>query len=64
MSPMDETATRVAKLGVLVSVAGVFLAVGLWVYLGLDLSLGLAGPMFGLVLLFYVTNDVYTTLTG
>ncbi|WP_324664516.1 hypothetical protein [Haloarcula sediminis] len=61
---MDETTMRALKLVALVGVAGVFLAVGLWVYLGPGLILGLAGPMFGLVLLLYVTNDLYATFIG
>ncbi len=61
---MDETAMRAVKLVALVGVAVVFLTAGLWVYLGLGLVLGLAGPTFSFVLLFYVTNDVYTALTG
>ena len=61
---MDGTTMRALKLVALVGVAGVFLVAGLWVYLGPSLVLGLAGPTFGLLLLCYVTNDVYTTLTG
>lgn len=61
---MDEVVLRGLKLVVLLGIAGLFLTAGLWVYLVLGLMLGLAGPMFGGVVLLYVVNDVYTTVTG
>jgi len=64
VSTMDAVATQALKLLILLTVAGVLLTAGLWVYLALGLVLGVAGPVFSCVLLLYVVNDVYTTVAG
>jgi len=61
---MDDVAQRALKLVILTTLAVVFVTGGLWVFLGVGLLIGLAGPMFAGVLMLYVGYDIYDVVSA
>jgi len=61
---MDDVAQRALKLVILTALAVVFVTGGLWVFLGVGLLIGLAGPMFAGVLMLYVGYDIYDVVSA
>jgi membrane associated rhomboid family serine protease len=61
---MDQGVMRALKLVVLAALAAVFVGAGVWLYLAVGLSVGLAGPVFAVMLLLYVVNDVYEVVAA
>jgi len=61
---MDQAVARAIKLSFLAVLALVFVIGGLWVYLAVELLLGLVGPFLAVILLLYVGYDIYDTVVA